>query len=57
MGEYQTAADWVAHSEKLSRDTQQLAILDESSRKVWNTIRERIDELRNILSVYLDKKL
>ncbi len=57
MGEYQTAADWVAHSEKLSRDTQQIAILDESSRKVWNTIRERIDELRNILSVYLDKKL
>lgn len=57
LGEYQTAADWVAHSEKLSRDTQQIAILDESSRKVWNTIRERIDELRNILSVYLDKKL
>ena len=57
LGEYETAAEWVAHSEKLSRDTQQIAMLDESSRKVWNNIRERIDELRNILSVYLDRKL
>ncbi|MBR5843176.1 MAG: tetratricopeptide repeat protein [Bacteroidaceae bacterium] len=57
QGEYQTAAEWVAHSEKLSRDTQKISILDESSRKAWNSIRERIDELRNILSVYLDKKL
>jgi tetratricopeptide (TPR) repeat protein len=57
LGEYETAAQWVAQSEKLSRDTEVIEKLDDASRKAWNSIRERIDELRNILSVYLNKKL
>ena len=57
IGEYEAAARWVAQSDELSHDTAKIEQLDGSSRKAWNAIRMRIDELRNILSVYLDKKL
>lgn len=57
LGDYQTAAEWVAHSDNISHDPEKLSSLDDSSRKTWNYIKERIDELRNILSVYLDRKL
>ena len=57
LGDYEKAAEWVAHSEKLSYNTEEIETLDESSRKTWFYIKERIEELRNILNVYLDEKL
>lgn len=57
LSDYETAAQWVAYSEKISKETDVIDSLDEISRKTWNSIRERISELRNILKVYLNEDL
>ncbi len=54
---YEEAAQWVAYTEELSANTEAIAQLDEKSQQVWRSIRERIDQLRNILRVYLNEEL
>lgn len=54
---YEEAAQWVAYTEELSANTEAIAQLDEKSQQVWRSIRERIDQLRNILRIYLNEEL
>lgn len=57
LNDYENAARWVAHSEKLSNNTEMINSLDEASQRVWKSIGERIEQLRNILRVYLNENL
>ena len=57
MGDYDTAVKWVARAEEIADDAVVMSKLDADSRQAWQTIKDQIDKLRNILSVYLDKKL
>ena len=57
MGDYDTAVKWVARAEEIADDAVVMSQLDADSRQAWQTIKDQIDKLRNILSVYLDKKL
>lgn len=55
LGDYDTAAQWLVRTEAVATDTDAIAEIDERSRKVWTSIRERINKLRNILKLYLKK--
>lgn len=57
VNDYEKAARWVAFSELQANNTEMIATLDDDTRKSWEAIKTRIDELRNLLSVYLDTQL
>ncbi len=57
VGEYDKASDRVEHIEKLSHDIELINSFDDISRKEWVSVGERIEQLRNILKVYIDEQL
>ncbi len=54
--QYDEAAYWVEKVEKLSHDRELINSLDAASQEDWISVGERIDQLRNILKVYLDEQ-
>lgn len=56
LGDYDKALQWVAQSEEISNDDKIIEQLPVEIQKSWLSIRERIEQLRNILSVYIDEK-
>jgi hypothetical protein len=56
LGDYEAAADWVEYVEETSKNSELLETLDATTRQSWISIAKRIEELRNILKVYLDQK-
>ena len=57
MDQYEDAAEWASRAEKISAEIDSIEGIDERSKKVWKSIGERIEQLRNILRIYLDEKL
>lgn len=57
LNNYETAAQWVAQAEQIANDTSIIETLDASTQKAWRSIKKRIDEMRNILRIYLDEEL
>ena len=55
LGDYEAALDWVKYVEEVSQNTDLINTFDDDLRKAWISIAERIEQLRNILKVYLDQ--
>lgn len=57
LNDYEKAAEWLAQAELRANNAEVIATLDKQTQDAWNSISKRIYELRNLLSVYLDRKL
>lgn len=56
MNEFEKASEWLANTELKANNADMIETLDDETRESWQSIKERIIELRTLLSVYLDNR-